>query len=258
MSTALAQAEDALRRYQLALSADSEQDVRAAASKSTRIVQPQGVHGTAFGPSETMNMLGDPTHTSIVDFYEVTKDVSPEVDDAQRLFVQAYWQAWSQRERSFTETINEVTGGELSAFAYPMIRMTSPATSSKSFPDKSDFVISRDLQYDALRFVSWLDGWDGENGERIHCDVAFRALEIVSRLRPEFDEPSMAPAPNGAILLQWNCSDETTVDLYVEHSDSFPECAVLTRDESVDDVELSNLSDLRTLLRDLESASASH
>lgn len=134
--------------------------------------------------------------------------------------------------------------------------MSVPGVIPKPFPDKTDFIISRDLQYDALRFVSWPDGWDGESGERIHCDVAFRALEIVSRLKPEFDEPFFAPAPSGALLLQWKFSDGNVIDIFVESADSFPECAVLTGDDSVDEVEISSLSDLRSLLRDLESASA--
>ncbi|MCY4619565.1 MAG: hypothetical protein OXD50_13615 [Chloroflexi bacterium] len=217
-----------------------------------------GAHGTASNPSRTMNVLSDPMHGSMADIYGESAYEMLARQNMGHVAFQAYWQEPENLERDSHKTINMVNAAKLGVVGYPMMTIGLPEASPRSFPDKSDFVISRALQYDALRFVSWLEGWDGEDGERIHCDVAFRALEIVSRLRSEFDEPFFAPAPSGAILLQWKISDGTVVDVFVESAETFPECAVLTKDDSVDDVELSSLSDLRSLLRNLESASASH
>ena len=244
MTTAPAQPEDAIWQYGFGLPAEMR----------------HGVRGTASGPSVAMDLLGGPTDRRIVNFYEDAADDSPASHRALHSLVQSYSQAWENQQQNVNDTIYKEHADMLGALANSTMTMTmaSPATPSKPFPGRFDLVISRNLQYDALRFVSWLDGWDGEDGERIHCDVAFRALEIVSRLKPEFDEPFLAPAPSGAILLQWKLPDGNVVDVFVESADSFPECAVLTRDESVHDIELSSLSDLRSLLRNLESASASH
>lgn len=241
MTTALAQPEDAIWPYGFGVPIDMRHGVLGTASTSIGAMYPHDSHGGK----------------SLLDDYEEAA--------ADLLTTQNTWSAFAHMWHSTSQgqelrdTIYQLFEDNLQLFVQDLAMTTTPIThASKAFPGKSDFVISRNLQYDALRFVSWPDGWDGENSERIDCDVAFRALEIVSRLKPEFDEPFMAPAPSGAILLQWKFSDGNVVDVYVERADSFPECAVLTTDESVDDIELSNLSGLRSLLRDLESASVPH
>ncbi len=217
---------------------------------------PHGARGTASGPSTTTNLRRRNAYGLTGEFYEGTAENGLTSLGAAQSFFQTYLQAQLSPDQGMPETISELLASKLRTLADPMTTMSVPGVIPKPFPDKTDFVISRELQYDALRFVSWPDGWDGESGERIHCDVAFRALEIVSRLKPEFDEPFFAPAPSGALLLQWKFSDGNVIDIFVESADSFPECAVLTGDDSVDEVEISSLSDLRSLLRDLESASA--
>lgn len=121
---------------------------------------------------------------------------------------------------------------------------------SNFFPSEEDSVFgpSSALLTRILEFISWKPGWDGSRAENIEPRVATLAIEIVLNTLSVVNEPFVAPAPSGALLLQWDFPSGVVVDLFVDSETEFPETAVLVRGDSVQEIPLAGHRSLRTLL----------
>ena len=115
-------------------------------------------------------------------------------------------------------------------------------------PIPSDLVLSAEFLSRILKFVAWAPGWDGERAEHIDHVTAVRAMEAASSMRPVVSEPFVAPAPSGALLLQWDFTDGSSVEVYVDDETEFPASAALTDDDIVYEIDLSGPGALRSLL----------
>ena len=115
-------------------------------------------------------------------------------------------------------------------------------------PVTPDLVLSSEFFCRLLKFVAWAPGWDGERAEHIDHVTAVRAMEAASSMRPVVSEPFVAPAPSGALLLQWDFTDGSSVEVYVDDETEFPASAALTDDDIVYEIDLSGPGALRSLL----------
>ena len=113
---------------------------------------------------------------------------------------------------------------------------------------------SGDFVFRLLRFVEWQPGWDGERAEHITHVTAQRAIEIARRTLDVAPEPFVAPAPSGSLLLQWDFADETSVEVYADEEDEFPEWAAVTLDGAIHEVALFGPDHLARVLTDRATA----
>ena len=124
--------------------------------------------------------------------------------------------------------------------------MQEPA--SEKAPASPDMILSAEFLSRILKFVAWAPGWDGERAEHIDHVTAVRAMEAASSMRPVVSEPFVAPAPSGALLLQWDFTDGSSVEVYVDDETEFPASAALTDDDIVYEIDLGDPGALRSLL----------
>ena len=133
--------------------------------------------------------------------------------------------------------------------------MAWPSTDERDDPGAAEPLgepveLSRDFVFRLLRFVEWQPGWDGERAEHVTHVTAQRAVEIACRALRVAPEPFVAPAPSGSLLLQWDFEDETSVEVYADEEDEFPEWAAVTLDDTIHEVALSGLDHLARVLTD--------
>ena len=105
-----------------------------------------------------------------------------------------------------------------------------------------------------IKFVGWEQGWDGESAERVEARTAIRAMEIAEAMLPVAEEPFVAPALSGSLLLQWGLADGASVDFYVDGEAAFPGCAAVDRGGIVSEVRLAGPESLRSLLESAATA----
>ena len=91
-------------------------------------------------------------------------------------------------------------------------------------------------------------GWDGEDAEPISHATANRAVEAADLMLAVAPEPFVAPAPTGALLLQWDFPDGRSVEVFIDADEHPPICAVVTTGDVIEEVPLSGLEQLRDVL----------
>ena len=99
-------------------------------------------------------------------------------------------------------------------------------------------------------FVAREPGWDGEDSERVDHLTARQALETAASMQAVAPVPFVAPTFSGALLLQWDFPDGTSVEIYFDGDGDFPEHSALTSCGLVYEIELAGPASLRALLQD--------
>lgn len=133
---------------------------------------------------------------------------------------------------------------------------TTPWLSHRLAPSKeTEIRLSPEILSRVLNFVSWLPDWDGSKAERIDPDIAQRALLLVNAMGSIAGEPNVSPGSDGTLLLEWSFEDGSAIEVYVEDSSGFPDCAVI-EDETgeISEVPLRNEDHLARLLARRSSA----
>lgn len=98
-----------------------------------------------------------------------------------------------------------------------------------------------------LKFTSWAPNWDGQGADHVPIELAMEALEIAQASMPVAGEPFVAPATDGSLLLQWDFSDSSRVELFVEEPGKW-DSVTLVEGGQVREIEISGLRDLLRLL----------
>lgn len=119
-----------------------------------------------------------------------------------------------------------------------------------------ELAVSVEFLSKLLKFVAWAPGWDGERAEHVEQVTAVRAIETALSMRAVVPEPFVAPAPSGALLLQWDFADGASVEIFVDSETEFPEEAAVTDEGAVYEVSLSGSAALRSLLAERTTIAA--
>ena len=101
---------------------------------------------------------------------------------------------------------------------------------------------------ESLGFTSYEHGWDGATAEIITEDTVSKATSIAHRMLDIGPEPFVAPAPTGELLLQWDFEDGSSAEVFVGNETDFPDSASVTREDTVHEVALDSLEDLRSII----------
>ena len=101
-----------------------------------------------------------------------------------------------------------------------------------------------------LEFVAREPGRDGDAAGRVDHLTARQALETAASMQAVAPVPFVTPTSGGALLLQWDFRDGTSVEIYFDGEGDFPEHSALTRGGVVYEIDLAGPASLRALLQD--------
>ena len=129
----------------------------------------------------------------------------------------------------------------------------SPQQAAATLPQRKTLSLGAEFLRRIGQFSGRPKGWDGFDAEPISPRTASKAVTLAEEMLSVADDPFVAPAADGTLLLRWSDGDRA-VEVYVEPEGDIVEAVEIASD-GVRAVSLQSHADLSSQLKKLKRAS---